>query len=409
MSENNQSTNRRKKMINKILHVLPMSNAGRPVLLKHESEEEVEVCMYQHVSIYEEETESECNDGQVILTTLRILYVNTSHNHCYYLELKDIHSVEKKNRLFASPKIKINFNTAYGAQLPSKYILLSFRKGGRDEFLAQLETQLKRKNWIAYEEKRKSLQERNMASSQKQTKFDTKSAGLTGIINRVESQNKATEKKLSEAFSDLNSLMDMARDMVDLAEKFSEKIKKQQTTDSKEQDELDDVLTGLGLSSVVTKKSAGNLFHQQLARQLAEFLPVHLAKSHGIMALTDAYCLYNRARGTDLISPDDMYRACSLFDKLNLPIVMKKFESGVIVIQSSDATDEKIAERIAQLVESSAAMCVSAVDVAQIFKISVVLAQQQLTSAENTGILCRDESIEGVRFYLTSVVFGQYI
>ena len=29
------------------------------------------------------------------------------------------------------------------------------------------------------------------------------------------------------------------------------------------------------------------------------------------MTLTDVYCLYNRARGTDLISPDDLLQAAS--------------------------------------------------------------------------------------------------
>jgi ESCRT-II complex subunit VPS36 len=51
----------------------------------------------------------------------------------------------------------------------------------------------------------------------------------------------------------------------------------------------------------------GALYHEELAKQLADSLQKHLAKN-GMIALTDAYCLYNRARGTDLISPEDMYR-----------------------------------------------------------------------------------------------------
>ena len=34
--------------------------------------------------------------------------------------------------------------------------------------------------------------------------------------------------------------------------------------------------------------------------------------------MTDCYCLYNRARGTDLISPDDLLEACKLFSTLKL-------------------------------------------------------------------------------------------
>ncbi|MNE77402.1 EAP30/Vps36 family protein [compost metagenome] len=149
------------------------------------------------------------------------------------------------------------------------------------------------------------------------------------------------------------------------------------------------------------------MFHQQLARQLAEFLPAHLKKNQGIMALSDAFCLYNRARGTDLVSPDDMFKACSLFEQLRLPLVLNKFESGVIVIQSADSTNDKIAEKIVRLIEKEyeEQQCVSAVDVAHALKMSVILAQQQLLNAEEMGVLCRDESMEGIRFYLTSVCF----
>ena len=37
-------------------------------------------------------------------------------------------------------------------------------------------------------------------------------------------------------------------------------------------------------------------------------------KFGGVLALVDLYCLYNRARGTDLISPDDLLISC---EKLN--------------------------------------------------------------------------------------------
>jgi hypothetical protein len=38
-----------------------------------------------------------------------------------------------------------------------------------------------------------------------------------------------------------------------------------------------------------------------------------LKSAGGVMTLTDVYCLFNRARGTNLISPDDILTAASLF------------------------------------------------------------------------------------------------
>jgi EAP30/Vps36 family len=44
--------------------------------------------------------------------------------------------------------------------------------------------------------------------------------------------------------------------------------------------------------------------HQHM--QLADFLRVPLERAGGMMTLPDVYCLFNRARGTELISPDDL-------------------------------------------------------------------------------------------------------
>lgn len=38
-------------------------------------------------------------------------------------------------------------------------------------------------------------------------------------------------------------------------------------------------------------------------------------------------------------------------------------------------------------------------ELARILNISIVLAQERLLTAERSGGICRDESIEGLRFY----------
>lgn len=50
--------------------------------------------------------------------------------------------------------------------------------------------------------------------------------------------------------------------------------------------------------------------------------------------MTDAYCRVNRARGMDLISPEDLLNACNTFLVANIPMKIHTFEStGVSVIQ----------------------------------------------------------------------------
>lgn len=61
---------------------------------------------------------------------------------------------------------------------------------------------------------------------------------------------------------------------------------------------------------------AGARYHVELCRQLADFLAEPLARARGLMPLTDVYCLFNRARGTELVSPDDLLDAAKLLQKV---------------------------------------------------------------------------------------------
>lgn len=59
---------------------------------------------------------------------------------------------------------------------------------------------------------------------------------------------------------------------------------------------LQGLLLNMGISNPVTRHSAGTLYHQELARQLANFLrkQADLTARGGMVTLPDAYCLFNR-------------------------------------------------------------------------------------------------------------------
>lgn len=38
------------------------------------------------------------------------------------------------------------------------------------------------------------------------------------------------------------------------------------------------------------------------------------------MTLSDVYCRINRARGLELLSPEDILNACQMLEQMNLPI-----------------------------------------------------------------------------------------
>ncbi|KAL3903297.1 MAG: hypothetical protein SGARI_005440, partial [Bacillariaceae sp.] len=122
----------------------------------------------------------------------------------------------------------------------------------------------------------------------------------------------------------------------------------------------------------------------------------------GIMSLTDIYCLFNRARGTNLISPEDMRQACSKLGGLNVGLSQRVFPSGVIVIQldrlalGSDGGNSSDATMGGTIVR----MCpTTAMEASHALKLSPLLAMEQLEEAERLGLICRDVTLETTRFY----------
>ena len=134
------------------------------------------------------------------------------------------------------------------------------------------------------------------------------------------------------------------------------------------------------------------------------------------MTLTDVYCLFNRARGTNMISPDDLLKALDLMKELGLGMSRRSFKSsGVLVIQDDAFDDEVMAKKLSNLASASMKQKaeplgaeasftddvggITVIDVSRTLKIPALLANEQLLSAEQMGWLCRDSTIEGVRYF----------
>lgn len=78
------------------------------------------------------------------------------------------------------------------------------------------------------------------------------------------------------------------------------------------------------------------------APQLADFLTLRIDRAGGMMPLPDVYCLFNRARGSELISPDDLLTAAKLLSATGARLTFRQFASGVLVVQSGAHSDEKV-------------------------------------------------------------------
>ena len=164
----------------------------------------------------------------------------------------------------------------------------------------------------------------------------------------------------------------------------------------------------------LSSSSKDSLYHMELAKSLADFLAddsrAILKREGGIMTLVDLWAVYNRARGIELISPTDLEKAAQLFEKLKLPVRLRKFKSGLLVVQEKSRSDESIIAAIVNWLEQEKNQRihdgqmdwghgVTATETAEKFGWSVGVANEELEMAEERGKLCREVGIQGVKFW----------
>ncbi|CAJ1977992.1 unnamed protein product [Sphenostylis stenocarpa] len=417
-------------MAGNCLQPVKLTGSGRPVLEPNE----IECFFLSGVDLLCEDDPNtsfpHLKSGLLILTTHRLLWLPESAaagggipGAVPLAAVSHIFSHKKSIRsVFASPRVRFQVSlspegrvVAVGSRSVVATVVVR-GKGDCDAFLAKF-----MENWRA-----RAWKEAESGSSKAAVAVETAAAsssggiyssdgtvrmvGVSGILRKEQEMWESTDRSLQEAFQDLNALMSKAKEMVMLAEKMRLKLltgSNSQTNATNDEEmgskeEMQDWLLSVGIISPVTKESAGALYHQQLSRQLADFVKVPLEKSGGMINLIDIYCLFNRARGTELISPDDLLQACSLWEKFDVPVVLRKFDSGVMVIQTKSHSDEEVFNKVKMLVMKPDALRagISASDAARTLGVAPAMAKEHLLSAESKGLLCRDISPDGFRFYI---------
>ena len=318
----------------------------------------------------------------------------------------------------------------------SNYIKLSFRAGGYKIFYERLKGAMVQRKWLLrnappvpkpHQLSSAIPQHESAAGGHgNQTPAErSKVVGIAGLERLGREQRKNNEVVIGSAFEDIEALMASEKEIVALAESFG----KNSATGSSEADALL-LETAAALSMVTTKEMLGSsagsesLYLSELSRNVAEYLTDDargiLKKEGGIMSLVDLWAVFNRARGgADLISPMEFEKATRLWEKLNLPVRLRRFRNGLLVVQRHDWTDDKtIAQLLAWFQEmhvippsgecnwdwTAFGRGVTAHETAQRFGWSVGVASEELEMAEEKGVLCRDEGVEGLRFWENYIV-----
>lgn len=389
------------------------------------SEYEVECLLRDKVALVDGRSNRVVHQGgMVILTSHRIIWHCQTQSRAYQGHLSKVADA-RKSRNFFKPSSRVHLYLQgpdqHGDEPATK---IDFVQGGRDEFLEQVKTLLHMRDWEKVPAPTPTSNPGSSpalsaaAAAAAEPVFTTRKAGVGGIIREQVSTRAAQDKLAAEAFGDLNALMGKAREVVSVIERYATVLASKANGEGAgagsgggEGDaELQGLLIDMGISNPVTRVSAGSLYHQELAWQLAQFLTGGgknsgkttggmLAARGGMMTLHDTFCLFNRARGTALISPEDLLDACKVLESLQLGMRLRRFPSGVSVVEAQDFSEQQVSERLRALAEAEADGSLTALDVAIHLRVSLTLAQEFLRTAEARGQLCRDESVQGTLFW----------
>lgn len=306
-------------------------------------------------------------------------------------------------------------------------VKLSFRGGGEKIFHERLKSSMTQRKWLLQNAPPVPTSSRGYDDSQSQstatTETHTKTAGIAGLEQLGLNMRKNNEILIGSAFEDLEALMASAKEVVALAERFARQNSTGSGTFSAEESAiLAESASQLGL--ITTKDMLGggkseSLYLSELARNVAEFLTDDargvLKKAGGILTLVDLWAMFNRARGgVELVSPMDFEKAARLWESLKLPVQLRTFRSGVMVVQGRDRTDEITVRAILTWMQDlhefppdnevvwdwrEFGRGVTAQDAAQRFGWSLGVAEEELLVAEERGVLCREEGLEGLKFW----------
>ncbi|GJN76607.1 hypothetical protein PLIIFM63780_000093 [Purpureocillium lilacinum] len=317
----------------------------------------------------------------------------------------------------------------------SDSVKISFRGGGEKIFHERLKGAMTQRKWLlqnappAPRGGRIIDEPLSNGSAHGQSSPRTKTAGIAGLEQLGLNMRKNNELLIGSAFEDLEALMASAKEVIALAERFARQSGANGGVSAEENAILAESASQLGLvttKDIVGGGSSESLYLSELARNMAEFLADDsrgvLKKAGGIITLVDLWAMFNRARGgVELVSPMDFEKAARLWESLKLPVRLRTFRSGVMVVQGRDRTDQTTIRALLSWLQDlhefpperdvpwewrEFGRGVTAQETAERFGWSIGVAEEELLMAEEHGALCREEGIEGLKFWKNYIDTG---
>jgi ESCRT-II complex subunit VPS36 len=338
------------------------------------------------------------------VTTHRIVLFGGGGRAPRYLHLSNVFSAEDETAYFRSPKILLC--TAVGdlllvfprRGLPSGGAGDSRAARNRDEALRHVRKALERRQWEQDDDRSRQKKKEPAAGRRR--------VGVDAILSSTQARHRQAAALTEQAFEgDADQLLREAAELVQVIHKYVATLDKHSDKgggggddDDEDADKLADLLQDMGMTSALSRadfRGREEAYYEQTARQIADFLS---RKQETVLTLTDVYCLFNRARGSHLLSPEDLIKAVERMDGLDLGVSLVTFPSGLKVLQKEEVNEDVLAARFLSMCDGADGY-VTALSVSRQTHVPVVLAQEQLLVAERAEHLVRDETLESVQFY----------
>uniref|UniRef100_A0A4X1SRT4 Vacuolar protein-sorting-associated protein 36 n=1 Tax=Sus scrofa TaxID=9823 RepID=A0A4X1SRT4_PIG len=284
------------------------------------------VIQQRGVRIYDGEEKIKFDAGTLLLSTHRLIWRDQkNHECCMAIPLSQIVFIEEQAAgIGKSAKIVVHLHPAPSNKEPgpfqsskNSYIKLSFKEHGQIEFYRRLSEEMTQRRW------ENMPVSQSLQSNRGPQPGRIRAVGIVGIERKLEEKRKETDKNISEAFEDLSKLMVKAKEMVELSKSIANKIKdKQGDITEDETIRFKSYLLSMGIANPVTRETygSGTQYHMQLAKQLAGILQAPL----------------------ELLSPEDLVNACKMLEALKLPLRLRVFDSGVMVIELQSHKEEEM-------------------------------------------------------------------
>eukprot|EP00416_Gambierdiscus_australes_P036811 CAMPEP_0171110488 /NCGR_PEP_ID=MMETSP0766_2-20121228/71435_1 /TAXON_ID=439317 /ORGANISM="Gambierdiscus australes, Strain CAWD 149" /LENGTH=385 /DNA_ID=CAMNT_0011572363 /DNA_START=43 /DNA_END=1197 /DNA_ORIENTATION=+ len=221
--------------------------------------------------------------------------------------------------------------------------------------------------------------------------------GLQRILGQRETRQQAVEETLDVALADLESLRQHAAQAVSAARQVSRGMTSQAGEDGTGVQQLLEDFGLLGPDGAAVAR--GGHLKADVQADVERVCKAALEKRGGLGMLLahDVFCLVNRARGTALVSAEEVMAALRRSAADGGPLRLRTLGSvsaiAVVLARSSDV------ELDAQLVRLAEAAPLSAFTLGSQLSLTAAEAQYLLRDAEARASLVRDDAPEGVFYY----------